>query len=62
MSHAERNDVVFMERVRFKRASVHDIENCEEKALEQSKETACEHQTERRASVELNCRSVAADG
>jgi len=35
MSYAERDDVVSMGRVRFIRASVHDIEDSEEKALEQ---------------------------
>jgi len=35
MSHAERDDVISMERVRFKRASVHGIEDSEEKALKQ---------------------------
>jgi len=35
MSHAERDDLVSMRRVGFKRASIHDIEDSEEKALKQ---------------------------
>jgi len=35
MGHAERDGVVPMGRVGFKRASVHDIEDSEEKALKQ---------------------------
>ena len=35
MGHAERDGVVPMGRVGFQRASVHDIEDSEEKALEQ---------------------------
>jgi hypothetical protein len=35
MSYAERDDVISMGRVGFIRASVHDIEDSEEKALEQ---------------------------
>ena len=35
MSHAERDGVVPMRRVEFKRASVHDIEDSEEKTLKQ---------------------------
>ncbi len=35
MGHAERDDVVPMGRVRFKRASVHDIEDSEEETLKQ---------------------------
>jgi len=35
MGYAERNDLVPMGRVGFKRASVHDIEDPEEKTLKQ---------------------------
>ncbi len=35
MDHAERDDVISMKRVEFKRASVHDIENSEEETLKQ---------------------------
>jgi len=35
MGYAERDDVVSMRRVGFIRASVHDIEDSEEKALKQ---------------------------
>jgi len=35
MNYAERDDVISMRRVKFIRASVHDIENSEEKALKQ---------------------------
>jgi len=35
MGHAERDDLISMGRVGFKHASIHDIEDSEEKALEQ---------------------------
>ena len=35
MGHAERDDVVSMERVRYTCSSVHDIEDSEEETLEQ---------------------------
>ena len=35
MNHAEKDDVISMKRVRFKRALIHDIENFEEKTLKQ---------------------------
>jgi len=35
MSHAERDDVISMKRVRYTCSSVHDIENSEEETLKQ---------------------------
>ncbi len=35
MSHAERDDVIPMERVKYTCSSVHDIENSEEETLKQ---------------------------
>jgi len=35
MSHAEKDDMISMRRVKVKRASIHDIEDSEEKTLKQ---------------------------